>query len=58
VFSVVFPVPINNRVAAWNLDALPPDWREDRRRWDRLHAFRVVILLVALISLVFGILTA
>lgn len=58
VFTLIFPVPINNRVAAWNLDVLPANWREERRRWDRLHAIRVVILLAALTCLIFGILTA
>ncbi len=54
VFTIVGPVPINNRVAAWNLDDLPPNWKADRVRWDKLHAIRVVILLVSLIALAFG----
>jgi uncharacterized membrane protein len=58
LFTLIFPVPINNRVASWNLNALPADWREQRRRWDRLHAIRVVALLVALTCLVTGVLTA
>jgi uncharacterized membrane protein len=58
IFSVTFPVPINNRIAAWNLDALPKNWREERQRWDRLHAIRVVLLLLALTSLVSGTLKA
>ncbi len=55
VFTVIFPVPINNRVAAWNLDALPKNWLEERRRWDRLHAIRVVMLVIALVCLITGI---
>ena len=47
VYSLVGPVPINNRVAALQLDALPLDWKRDRRRWDRLHQIRVVVLAVA-----------
>jgi len=58
IFSLTFPVPVNNRIAAWNLTALPANWREDRKRWDRLHAVRVCILVVALTNLVAGILTA
>ena len=51
VFTVVGPVPINNRITRWHLDNLPADWRQDRRRWDRLHEIRVAVLSVALILL-------
>ena|SRR6516164_3322370 len=47
IFSVVGPVPINNRVKAWNLHQLPPDWREQRQRWDRLNAIRVILIAIA-----------
>jgi len=57
-FTFIFLVPINNRIAAWNLNALHADWRDQRNRWDRLHAIRVVALLVALACLVTGVLTA
>ena len=56
VFTVIFPVPINNRVAAWDLENLPQNWRAERQRWDRLHAFRVVMLVIALVCLIAGIL--
>ena len=52
VYTVLFPVPINNQVARWQPDSLPPNWRELRRRWDTLHAIRVGFLFVALILLV------
>ena len=52
IFSVVAPVPINNRVKAWNLQRLPPDWREQRQRWDRLNAIRVILIALAFIALV------
>jgi hypothetical protein len=52
VFSVVGPVPINNRVKAWDLHHLPPDWREQRQRWDRLNAARVVLIGLAFLALV------
>ena len=52
VFSVVGPVPINNRVKAWDLQTLPPDWQAQRRRWDRLHAIRVVMIASAFLALV------
>jgi hypothetical protein len=31
---------------------VPANWRDLRRRWDLLHAIRVVFLVVALILLV------
>jgi hypothetical protein len=52
LWKSLLPVPINNRVARWQPDSLPPNWRELRRRWNTLHAVRVVFLVVALILLV------
>ena len=51
IFSLVGPVPINNRVKAWDLRNLPPDWRDQRRRWDQLNAIRVVIIAAAFVAL-------
>jgi hypothetical protein len=50
VFSLVGPVPINNRVSAWDPDALPDDWLDQRRRWDHLHSVRVAIILIAFLA--------
>ena len=52
VYSVLLPVPINNQVARWQPDSLPANWRELRRRWDLLHAIRVVFLVITLILLI------
>ena len=52
VYSVLLPVPINNQVARWQPDSVPANWRDLRRRWDLLHALRVVFLVIALILLV------
>jgi hypothetical protein len=52
IFSVVSLVPINNLIARLDPDSLPPNWRELRHRWDRLHAIRVGILFIATILLV------
>jgi Domain of unknown function (DUF1772) len=52
IFSLVGPVPINNRVKAWDMGNLPPDWREQRRRWDQLNAIRVVMIAAAFVALV------
>ena len=50
-FSLICLVPINNRVAAWDLNALPGDWKSDRRRWDQYHAIRIVILVLASVAI-------
>src|SRR6516225_8486547 len=52
IYSLILPVPINNQVARWQPDSVPPNWRDLRRRWDMLHAIRVVFLIIALILLV------
>lgn len=52
VYTVLLPVPINNEVTRWQPESLPGNWRQLRRRWDKLHAFRVVLLFVALVLLV------
>ena len=52
VYSLLLPVPINNQVARWRPDTVPANWRDLRRRWDLLHAIRVVFLVIALILLV------
>lgn len=54
VFSLIFPVPLNNLIAAWNPEDLPNDWRELRRRWDKFHYVRIVLLLIALACLIWG----
>src|SRR5262249_55317131 len=43
VFSVIFPVPVNNKIASWNPNDLPSDWRELRRRFNRYHFVRIVM---------------
>jgi hypothetical protein len=50
-FTLICLVPRNNRVAALNLDALPGDWKEDRRLWDRYHSVRVVALVLASVAI-------
>jgi uncharacterized membrane protein len=56
VYTIVFPLPINNRIARWELGALPSNWREERRRWDSYHQFRVGLLITALLCLILGLL--
>ena len=54
IFSLIFPVPINNRIVNWDPNNLPGDWRELRKRFDTYHVIRVAMLLVALVCLALG----
>ena len=49
VLSIALLVPINNRSRGWTADDHPDDWREQHRRWDRLHHGRVALILVAFV---------
>ena len=51
VFSILGPVPINNRVKAWDMARLPDDWEAQRRRWDALNAIRVFLIGFAFVAL-------
>jgi hypothetical protein len=51
VFSVIGPVPINDRVKAWDITQLPADWEAQRRQWDRLNAIRVGLIGIAFVAL-------
>jgi Domain of unknown function (DUF1772) len=54
VFTVSSLVPINNRIAALNPDDLPAGWRQEHRKWDMLHRWRILFLVVAVSSLAWG----
>jgi len=56
VYSIAALVPINNRIGSWTESAPPANWKSYRRSWDRLHRWRVVLLLVAFTLVVTGIL--
>jgi anthrone oxygenase-like protein len=51
IFSLAFPVPINNRIAKWTPESLPNDWRTQEQRWDTYHWFRTCWLVVAFVLL-------
>jgi hypothetical protein len=53
-FTLLGPVPINNQIARFVPEQPPANWLALRKRWDRLHAIRVAIILVALILLTAG----
>ncbi len=54
IYTILFLVPINNRVCAWNLEELPADWKRDRQTWDKLHRWRVAVLIIGFGLLVSG----
>ena len=47
VFSLVAPVPINNRIAKWTTNSIPEDWNAQEHRWDMYHFVRTCGLVVA-----------
>ncbi len=47
LFSLAFPVPINNRIKLWTPESLPSDWKEQERRWDTYHWLRTAGLIAA-----------
>jgi uncharacterized membrane protein len=55
LFSLVGPVPINNRIAKWTPESLPGDWRAQERRWDLYHWWRTCGLIVAFAILVLSV---
>jgi Domain of unknown function (DUF1772) len=47
VFSLIFPVPINNRIMRWTSETLPSDWKRQEHRWDVYHLSRTFVLIAA-----------
>src|ERR1700679_552582 len=39
-FSLIGPVPINNRIMKWTSENLPADWKEQESRWNSYHLGR------------------
>ena len=52
VFSVLLPVPINNRVRLWRMASLPEDWIAQRRRWDIYNSILVFLITAAFLLLI------
>jgi uncharacterized membrane protein len=55
LFSLVGPVPINNRITKWTPESVPGDWKEQEHRWDLYHWFRTSGLIVAFALLVLSV---
>jgi uncharacterized membrane protein len=57
VYTVTTLVPINNRIARLT-DRLHEGWRQEHRKWDMYHRWRILALVIAMACLVWGILMA
>ena len=55
VFTLMFLVPINNRIANAESGAFTPALRRQHTQWDILHRGRVLALSVAMICMLVGI---
>ncbi|WP_036487599.1 DUF1772 domain-containing protein [Myxosarcina sp. GI1] len=54
LYSLIFPVPLNNRVKEWDITELPLDWEQTRSKWDLYNWIRVIFLILAFILLSMG----
>jgi hypothetical protein len=50
--SILLLVPINNLSKSWTPETRPPDWKQQLRRWERLHYLRVAVITAAFTLLV------
>jgi uncharacterized membrane protein len=55
LYTVTTLVPINNRIAAM-ATTLPTQWRRDHKKWDTLHRWRILLLIVAMVCLTYALL--
>jgi uncharacterized membrane protein len=58
VFTILFLVPINNRIASLNNSNQYAQWIDEHRRWERLHRVRILSLLIAFVLLLHALLVA
>lgn len=52
--GLVFPLltqRMNRRIAVWDPDELPADWRRTRRRWEFSHGLRAGLMLLSALLL-------
>jgi len=54
VATVLFLVPINNRMMRLDTSSFPEEARREHHRWNALHRLRVMALVVALICFLLG----
>lgn len=56
IYSLFALVPINNRIAALTTATQPAGWRQEHKKWNTLHIWRIVMLIVAMGCMLLGIL--
>jgi uncharacterized membrane protein len=49
ILTIIFLVPINNRISQLDSLAFPADAQREHQKWDRLHRLRVVALAMAMV---------
>ena len=55
VLTLIFLVPINNRIAAAREEVFPDSLKAEHNTWDLLHRGRVLMLIVAMVLFLLGI---
>ncbi|HEX4283948.1 MAG TPA: DUF1772 domain-containing protein [Terracidiphilus sp.] len=55
VMTLIFLVPINNRISEAQEEVFPDSLRQEHRIWDRLHRGRVLVLVSAMVLFLVGI---
>ncbi len=58
LLTVLFLVPINNRMAAMKSEALEGEEKRAHSKWDRMHQVRIVAVVAALVCFLVSILGA
>jgi uncharacterized membrane protein len=63
VYTLLTLLPINNRIAGDKMAGLkaaelPAGWRQEHKKWDKLHQSRIAMLVVAVACFSYGILGA
>jgi uncharacterized membrane protein len=58
VYTFSALVPINNRVTSLQPAALLATWRQDHKQWDKLHRWRILLLIAAMACLTYGVLSS
>lgn len=56
LYTIAALVPINKRIEALASGSLPAGWRQQHKRWDTLHRWRIFFLIAAMVFLLKGIL--
>jgi hypothetical protein len=48
--------PLNQQIASWTPETLPPNWREVRDAWDRFHAASSALAALSFVTLLISLL--